>query len=72
MAMEYKRYWPYDINDTSTWKYIDFVMTGTLKGRTANCKYWILNPDFKYEHLDPNHVKKENELRTLNKGAWPR
>ena len=59
---KYKRLWPYDINDKTTWKYIDFIMAGTLKSKTATAKYWVLNPGFMYAHLDIAPMK-GNEIK---------
>lgn len=58
---EYKKLWTYNPHDMTTWKYLDFVMTGTLKSRTAHAKFWILNPEFKFAHLD-KVPRKGNEI----------
>ena len=44
--------WPYNYHDRSTWKYIDLVLYGEKKDNNSKVSSWILNPDFKYAHLD--------------------
>jgi hypothetical protein len=52
---ELKPLWPYDYEDKTTWKYSDCILTKGLKHRLV--KKWILNPEFKYKHLDPSYPK---------------
>lgn len=47
-----KRYWNYDKDDTSTWKYIDCKIK-FKEGNRFFFRKWILNPNFAYKHLDP-------------------
>lgn len=49
-------YWNYDPNDIMTWKYICEQQTNPHQKKNLR---WILNPEFKYQHLDPldeNHA----------------
>jgi hypothetical protein len=41
-------YWYYNPEDITTWKYI---LTENKERRPKS--FWILNPEFKYKHLDP-------------------
>jgi hypothetical protein len=49
----YKRYWKYEHDDKTTWKYLDFAVGDDRHGRAGHIRHWILNPNFKYRHLDP-------------------
>ena len=48
--------WPNKKDDTTTWKYIDCILESDGSGGRKLRKY-ILNPEFKYKHLDPNWPK---------------
>lgn len=54
-----KMLWPYSNKDGATWKYKDCIINGHKDRQkdTRFVKKWILNPGFKYKHLDPNYPK---------------
>jgi hypothetical protein len=56
-------YWKYEFEDKTTWKYIDCVIGGSHHTSKIFVKQWILNPDFKYKHLDPNYGKRVSLVR---------
>lgn len=45
-----KKLWPFDYEDITTWKYIDCKIV--KKNKDNIIKEWVLNPKFKYSHLD--------------------
>lgn len=47
--------WIYNQKNTDTWKYLDVIIGGDIDKRTAYVRRWVLNPDFKYKHLDKNY-----------------
>jgi len=55
--------WKYQHDDKTTWKYIDVQITGSIVRGTAFVKKWVLNPDFKYKHLDKNY---EGDINHVN------
>lgn len=60
-------YWNYDPNDITTWKYICEQQTNPHRKKNLR---WILNPEFKYKHLDPlNNDHERNDFININQGA---
>lgn len=53
------RLWPWNPYDRNTWKYIDYVIKGTKEDPII---FWILNPNFKYKHLDPEQQPKRQRI----------
>lgn len=56
MRPKLKMLWPYKHDDVTTWKYLDCVLSGEYCRRKIVHR-WILNPDFKYKHLDPEYSR---------------
>ena len=52
---DFKKLWPHDKDDKTTWKYCDVIIGGNKDKKTLYVKKWVLNPDFKYKHLDPSY-----------------
>ena len=52
-----KKLWPHKPDDDTTWKYSDVIIGYNKKTNKLYVKEWVLNPDFKYKHLDPNYGK---------------
>jgi len=55
-----KKLWPHLASDKRTWKYSNVVIGGTIENGTAYVKRWVLNPSFKYKHLDRSYEKEYN------------
>jgi hypothetical protein len=61
--------WPYDRDNTATWKYIDCIIVGEhSRGNNRFVKQWILNPNFAYKHLDPHYPRADQTWTTVFKG----
>lgn len=43
---------PFDINDKSTWPWLDHKVSGRPPKRFI---HWVKNPEFKWPHLIPNY-----------------
>jgi hypothetical protein len=50
--------WPYSIDDPTTWKYSDVIITSEKSKGRSQVVRWIRNPEFKYTHFDKeiNHA----------------
>lgn len=60
MKSQLKKLWPHQADDKRTWKYSNVIIGGTFENGTAYIKGWVLNPSFKYKHLDPSYEKEYN------------
>ena len=49
--------WPHNKDDQTTWKYVDCIIEGSDGGKKRRVKKYILNPDFRFKHLDPDWPK---------------
>jgi hypothetical protein len=48
----FKKLWDYDPDDTTTWKYLGVRVK--YVGRQRKYSGFIVNPEFKYKHLEEN------------------